>query len=124
VATKARPKDFVVADHNRQHGRNGTKVSFSYEAEELGVEVSDLTSERAEELGYQGATGVAITRVDPDKAAAEQGLRDGMLILRVGKKTVKNIADFKAALKGESLKEGIVLLVREPRGNHFVVIKE
>jgi serine protease Do len=124
VTPKAMPKDFGVAERNRRPERNGSSDSSTYEAEELGVEVSDLTSDRAEELGYQGTAGVVITKVDPDKAAAEHGLRDGMLILKVGKKSVKNIGDFKAALKGESLKEGIVLLVREARGNHFVVIKE
>ena len=66
-----------------------------------------------------------VTKVDPDKAAADEGIRSGMVIMKVGKKNVKNVHDFKRRSKGESLKKGVVLLVRSPQGgSHFVVLKD
>jgi hypothetical protein len=47
-----------------------------------------------------------------------------MLILRVGKKPVASVAEFKAAIKGESFKEGVMLLVRTQEGNRFVVLQQ
>ena len=47
-----------------------------------------------------------------------------MLILRMGKKDVQSVAEFKAAIKAESLKDGVMLLVRTRRGNHFLILQE
>ena len=69
-------------------------------------------------------SGVLVTSVDADKPAAEVGLTEGMLILKVGKKSVKNIEEFQSALKGESLKDGVLLLVRtRSGGSRYVVVK-
>jgi hypothetical protein len=46
------------------------------------------------------------------------------VILRVGKTTVRSVAEFEKAIKGESLKEGILLLVRTSGGNRFVSIRQ
>lgn len=124
VTPKAMPKEFGAVERKGRPGRNNSENSSAYEAEELGIEVSELTADRAEELGFEGTTGVLIIKIDPEKAAAEQGLKAGMLIAKVGKKSVKNVDEFKAALKSESLKDGIVLLVRDTRGNHFVLLKD
>jgi serine protease Do len=83
-----------------------------------------LTADQAQELGIKGETGVVITQVDPEKPAFEEGLREGMVILKVAKKTVKNVTEFKAALKDESLKDGIMLYVQTRNGKRFVVLKE
>ncbi len=123
VTPKAMPKEFGVADRKGRPGRNNSENSSAYEAEDLGLEVSELSADRAEELGFEGTTGVLITKVDPDKPAGEQGLKAGMLIAKVGKKAVTNVEGFKAALKSESLDNGIVMLVRDARGNHFVLLK-
>jgi serine protease Do len=125
VTPRAMPKEFGQADRKGRPGRSNSDDSSAYEASELGVEVTDLTADRAEELGFENETGVLVTKVDPEKAAAEQGVKAGMLITKVGKKSVKNLNDFKAALKGESIKDGIVLVVRDARGgNHFLLLKE
>ncbi len=83
-----------------------------------------MTAENAESLGFKGHAGVLISKVDPDSPAAEQGLREGMLIMKVGKKAVKDAAQFQAAVKHESLKDGVLLLVRTKAGNRLVVVQE
>ena len=46
-----------------------------------------------------------------------------MIILFVGQKPVHSVADFKAAMKDESLEKGVLLLVRTQSGNRFLLVK-
>jgi len=122
-SANALPKDFF-ARATRGRPERGSKDSDSFDAEDLGFEVANLTAEQGQELGVASDTGVVITKVDQDKPAYEEGLREGMVVLKVGKKAVKNTADFKAALTGESLKDGIMLQLQTPGGKRYVVLKE
>ncbi len=125
VTAKSKPKDFGIVDRQGRPSRGNAEDPAAYEAEELGIEVTELSADRATELGYEGESGVLITKVARDKIAFEKGLREGMMVLKVDKKPVKNVEEFKSALKGETVKEGILLLVRVPAGaNRFVMIKE
>jgi serine protease Do len=124
VVAKALPKEFGTAGHTLRPERGSAKDTESFEAEDLGVQVAEMTPEQAEELGFKGYSGVLVTHIDPDKVAAEQGLREGMLIMKVGRTTVKNVDEFKAAMKGESLREGIVFHLRTRNGNRFVLLKD
>jgi len=116
VEVKPLPEDFGLAQ--RSSGDSST-----YKARELGLEVGELTDELAKHLGYEGYSGALVTEVESDGLAAEVGIRPGDLILRVGKTPVKSTAEFEAALKKESLEEGIMLLIRTREGNRFVVLQ-
>jgi serine protease Do len=128
VTAKAMPKDFAGLGRKGATADEDEKPSetAAYDDTDLGIEVTDVTPDKAEALGLQGHDGVLITKVDPDKAAAEAGLKEGMLIMKVGQKLkpIKSVDEFKAAMKGESLKDGVVLLVRIRNGNQFVVVKQ
>ncbi len=123
VTAKPLPKEFALAN-DESTPQSQSKDSSTFSADDLGLEVADLTAEQADELGVKPGSGVVITSVDASKHAYEQGLREGMVILKVGKKTARNVAEFKAALKGESLKDGIVFYVHTRAGNDFVLLKE
>jgi len=124
VLAKSLPRDFGAVSARSPRVQRGQNSRDGFEAEDLGIEVQDITREHLQQLGLDDATGVVITRVDPDGVAAEQGLREGMIISKVGKRTVKNVEDFKEALENESLKDGVLLLVRTRTGNKFVVLGE
>jgi serine protease Do len=123
VTAKPLPKDLAAANDDARP-QSQPRDSSSYEADDLGMEVADITAEQADELGVKPGSGVQITSVDPNKSAHEQGLREGMVILKVAKKPVRNVAEFKAALKSESLKDGIVFHVHTRAGNDVVLLKE
>ncbi len=89
----------------------------------LGVEVSNLTAELAQHLGYESSEGVVITAIDPAGIAAGAGLRAGAIILQVDRKPVKNVKQFEAAMKNISLEEGVLLLVRMGRGQRYIVLQ-
>jgi serine protease Do len=90
--------------------------------ESLGLEVSDLTADVAEQLGFKDATGVVITSVASGSKAEMAGLESGMVIARVGSKDVQTAEDFKTAVEG-SHDNGLLMLVRTPQGSQFVVVK-
>ncbi|HUT13573.1 MAG TPA: Do family serine endopeptidase [Thermoguttaceae bacterium] len=116
VEVKPLPEDFGVAQRE-------SRAPSTYQNPELGLEVGEMTDELAKHLGYEELSGVLVTEVKADGLAAEVGVRAGDLILRVGKTPVKSIAEFEAAVKKESLQEGIMLLIRTQQGNRFVVLK-
>ena len=93
---------------------------------ELGLQVDSLSAEVARELSYQeGTKGVVVTSVDADGPAATAGLREGLLIERVGQQRVGSVEEFQQALKGADFAKGVLFLVRNPRGvNTFIVVKK
>ncbi len=128
VVAKPLPVDFAS-----QGGPSAVPPSASqaepetYENSELGFSAATLDEETSSQLGFEGHQGVLVTRVEADSAAAESGLRRGMLILSVGRKRtpVTTVDEFREAISGESLDEGVLLLVRAPRGGQdFLLLKK
>jgi serine protease Do len=91
----------------------------------IGIEVTDLTAEIAEQLGYRDGKGVVITRVEAGSLGQFVGLRRGMLIAQAEKKPVESAAQLKELLSKSSLEQGILLLVRAPQGiTRYIVIRD
>jgi len=123
VVVKALPNNFgkVAREEEPSHEE---PASGGYKDKQLGMEVTDMTAEQASSLGFDGYKGVLISDVTLDGLASANGLRDGMLVLKVGKKAVESVEQFRDAMQSQSAKEGILLLVRTEHGNRFVVIQE
>ena len=93
----------------------------------LGFEVADL-SEIARQKGIQvDRNAVIITRVGRDSLASEKGLSPGMIVKQVRNQSISSVDEFNAALRKESLAEGILLLVtdtsQEGIADKFVVVR-
>lgn len=87
-----------------------------------GMEVQPLTQDVARQLGYAEAAGVVITRVDRQSPAYQAGVREGMLVTRIGQHEIADVSDFQSALEARSLEESLLMLVRTPEGSRFLVI--
>ena len=119
------PKELLGRAERHEPGGEAEVTPDSYADNDLGVEVGEVTADIAKALGMKKAEGVVITKVDPDSVAAEKGLRAELVILSVGKQTVNSVAEFRAAMKNESLDKGVLLLVRtRSGGNQFVVLQQ
>ena len=119
---KRMPEDFEVAmERDRYGGRMGT--SEFYRHQQLGLTVIEMTDAFAAQLGYEGLAGTLIMHVDHGRIAAQAGLREGMLITRVGDKDIKSTAEFKEAIEKESLERGITLEVRSGSGTKTVKLQ-
>ena len=125
VTPKAMPTDRLVRNGRPEATDDAEEHAEDYSNSSLGIEVGELSTQTAQALEMKKAEGVVITKVDPDSVAAEKGLSEGMVILAVGKQSVKSVTDFRAAMKNESLDKGVLLLVRtHGGGNQFVVLQQ
>ncbi len=115
------PEDLVVSSQPMKE-RSGSQSNDSYRAKELGLELSTLTDSVAAQLGFEGFRGVLISHVEPGSVAERQGLREGMLVLKVNRTEVTTLAEFQKVLENASLADGILLQVRSEEGNRFVVL--
>ncbi len=123
VEMKEMPKDYTRANFDRPVEEPQPAAGGKFA--ELGLEIADLTPEVARQLGDPNAAGVLISSVKEDGLAANAGLREGMIIEKVGSRPVRSPHDFRTALKDLSLEKGILMLVRTPRGGtHFVVLRQ
>jgi serine protease Do len=98
----------------------------SINMDKLGVSVTDMTPELAEQMGYEKKVeGAVISSVETGSTAAEAGLRRGMVVTRVDKQAVKSASAFKSAMeKASSQKGGVLLQVQSPRGGtDYIVVK-
>jgi len=105
-------------------GKRGGGPGAPAEIKDLGIQVADLTPETAQRYGYEEGQGVLITDVAPAGLAAKAGLEPGMLILQVGGKPVRNVAEFKEALQRADSARGIPMLVRAGDRQLFVLIRK
>jgi serine protease Do len=94
--------------------------------DKLGMSVTDMTPELAEQMGYEkNVEGAVISSVETGSTAAEAGLRRGMVVTRVDKQPVKSASALKSAMeKASSQKGGVLLQVQSPRGGtDYIVVK-
>jgi len=123
---KEMPQQFTRASlGNRSHGDDQESPAPTPESfDELGLGVGELSADVAKQHGYKPGSGVVITSVKEDSPAAAAGLHEGFLIEKVGNVKVTTPAEFKTALKNVSVEKGVLLLVRNPRGEtQFVVVR-
>ncbi|HEV2949309.1 MAG TPA: PDZ domain-containing protein, partial [Gemmataceae bacterium] len=91
--------------------------------DKIGVDVTDLTPEQAEQYGYKEAEkGALITKVEPGSSADSAGLRRGMVIAKVEKKPVTSASEAREAVEKGALDKGILLQVKTPAGGSAYVL--
>lgn len=88
--------------------------------EELGITVNEITPQIASRFNLGEGEGVVITNVEQGSVASESGLRPGDVILEIGKKTIKNLDDYRSAL--EEVKKGGAALFLIKRGENTIYI--
>lgn len=108
------PTDDTVADGNGG-GRNGGGGGV------LGLVVQTPSAEEREQLGLDAKEGVLISRVVGDNAR-RAGLRQGDVILRVGRTPVASAKAFADAVADAGDKDAVMLLVRRGDQTQFIAI--
>jgi serine protease Do len=123
VTVVEQPSEFGLTEAPARSGDKSEKQAE--QLDQLGLEVAELTPEMAKQLGYkEGTKGVVVTQVQPDSAAADAGLRRGMLLVKVDKKRVTDVAAVRQAFASAASSKEVLLQVRSPEGGtDFLVIK-
>lgn len=91
---------------------------------DFGLVVQNITPEIARHLKLKDTRGVIVTEVQPDSPANNADIREGDIIIKIGKKTIRNVNDFKEALKKANIKEGIVIFLRRENITFYTVLRE
>ena len=90
-------------------------------ANALGLVVDDITADQRKQLGLDGNDGVVVTRIT-GAAARRAALAPGDVILMVGRKPIKSVADFNASVKGAKPGDSLMLLVRREDATSFIAV--
>jgi serine protease Do len=121
VTMKALPAELLRPEALLSESSPPDSTSRQFSPKEFGFEVGEMNPEAAQRLKPEGKRGVLITRVDPDGAAAKNGLHQGDAILRVGKIAVSTVEEFNAALAKQPGEEGLLLTVSTPERAFMLV---
>lgn len=89
----------------------------------FGLTVQKVTPQIAESLGLERAEGVVITAVEPGSVADEAGLRRADVVLEIDRKPIRNLADYRKAIKAVKKGKGILFLVRRGENTLFLALK-
>jgi serine protease Do len=100
---------------------SGTGGSGKSSSGVLGLVVQTPSAEEREQLGLDAKEGVLISRVVGD-AARRAGLREGDVILRVGRTAVASAKAFADAVAEAGNSEAVMLLVRRGEQTQFIAI--
>jgi serine protease Do len=100
-------------------GSSDASPSHGSDVPRLGLTVAPASS-----VAGAGKTGVVVTDVDPNSAAATRGVKQGDVILEVAGKSVANPADISDAVKAAHAdsKNSVLMKVRSGNGSHYVAI--
>ena len=122
VLRKGKAKTFEVKLGKRDDQKMASRSPEQEQAEELGIRVSDMTSELAQRFNISETAGVIVIGVDADSKAGEADVRVGDIIKEINRQEIENVKDYRAALEGIAAGKSVNLFVwRKDRG--FLVIK-
>jgi serine protease Do len=103
----------------------GLRASKKPEVEkDFGLVVQDITPEIAKHLNLKDKRGVIVTDVLPGSPAQDGDIRSGDIIKEIGRKPIRNVADFREAMKRVNIKEGVVILIRRDNTTFYTVVRE
>jgi Do/DeqQ family serine protease len=90
----------------------------------FGMSVEPVTPDLADQAGVPRMTqGVIITELDPDGVAANSGLQEGDVIVKVDGHPVKSVEELRSALDRQDKKPSLLLVARKD-GNFFVTLRQ
>jgi serine protease Do len=89
----------------------------------LGIQVQDLNSQTARQLGINSDRGVVVVGVQPGSPADRASIRQGDVIVEVNRKPVKSSNDLKEEIAKIPEGNSVLLLVKNEQGSHYVAVK-
>ena len=92
------------------------------EEEELGIRVTDLTSEMAERFNLGEAAGVVVVGVESDSKGSEAGVRVGDIIKEINHQVIETVKDYKASVQEIKAGDSVNLFIWRKNAG-FLIIK-
>ncbi|HEX2973607.1 MAG TPA: trypsin-like peptidase domain-containing protein, partial [Tepidisphaeraceae bacterium] len=92
-------------------------------AQSLGMRLTDLTRDRAREVGVEGKTGALVTAVQRGSVAADAGIGPGDVITRINDQPVQNANDARQALSKINLEQGARFYITNREGSQVAFVQ-
>jgi Do/DeqQ family serine protease len=108
----------VIGNADSSAAKEQAKPEEPQPATWLGMSVRELPRE----MRMRGFSGVIISEIDPEGAAAEAGLQQGDIIVSINRKKVDNIAEYARAVAESEAKGSAVLLVKRGNASIYFVL--
>jgi serine protease Do len=123
VLRNGKEKTFNVDIAKREDERLASdRTGPNGETDELGLQVSNVTPEIANQLNISETEGVIVTAVDPGSKSDVAGIQSGDIIREINRTRIQNIEDFKSILA--SIKQGQPISIFIHRVNTgFIVVR-
>lgn len=102
---------------------NSDKLSDSETGGKLGFTVEDISGKLQKQFGLPDQDGVVITKVNPDSAAENAGLKAGDQILEINQAPINSVSDFENLMKQLEKQDSILLLIRRQNMVTYVVLR-
>jgi serine protease Do len=91
---------------------------------ELGLVVSEITPDVARLFGLRRMGGVVITMVEPGSQAEQAGVGRGEIVLQVGNKVIRSLADYVKAIRRVPKDRDVMLLLESPHGTRWITLRK
>jgi Do/DeqQ family serine protease len=101
---------------------NESESSPEHAKGKYGLSVEPLTPELARELNLKAGSGVVVSEVDPDGAAADAGLQEGDVIEKVNQQSVTTAVELHSALDAAGKEKPALLLVNRRGAKGFFTL--
>lgn len=100
----------------RRSGDQNDDPDRSEQNKKLGINLQPVTPEIARQLELESdSTGLVVTEVNPNGAAAEQGIRRGDVILEINRQEVNSLDAVRSAIEKSGDKPVLLLVARRDR---------
>jgi serine protease Do len=105
---------------------NEAKIAAQSSApvQSLGMKVDNVTPQLQQQFGTGKKTGVVVVSVEQGSLAEEAGIQKGDVIKQVNRKTVRNLAEFNAAMGQRRSDQLLLLLLKRGKQAFFVTLQE
>ncbi len=125
--TLGRLEDGEKLASNEEEAPAGNDAQPLATASVLGMTISELNDETRQQFGISpDVSGVVVTEVAPDSAAAERGVAAGEVITEIAQESVKSpkdVVDRIGALKGQGRRNALLMLASKTGELRFVTVR-
>ena len=88
----------------------------------LGMSLKPINEKEAAALGLEKPQGLLIVQVDPNSAAADEGVRQGDVITQANQQDVNSTDELEGVIKRDNKRGAVMLLIKRQGQNIFVAL--
>ena len=122
VFRNGKSKTFAVKLARRSDEKLTSRTVPPKHEEELGIRVTDLTSEMAERFNLGEASGVVVVGVESDSKGSEAGVRVGDIIKEINHQVIETVKDYTASVQEIQNGDSVNLFIWRKNAG-FLIIK-